>query len=106
MPGGPPTLRQVRAAQLRTRVIRGAIWNVILGMVFLVGALSYARNPDHLQQKNILWMTGLLILSSVYLAIGLRALARVKRRPARLWIAATAAWGLLSTVLVGFLLRG
>jgi len=101
-----PTLRQVRAAQLRTRVIRGAIGRVVLGTVFLVGALAYARAPDHLQQRNILWMTGLLVLSTADVALGLRALARVKRRPARLWITATAAWGLLSTVLIGFLLRG
>ena|SRR5581483_467795 len=99
-------LRQVRAAQLRTRVIRGAIGRVVLGSVFLVGALAYARAPDHLEQRNILWMTGLLILSTGNVALGLRALARVKHRPARLWIAAAVAWGLLSTVLIGFLLRG
>lgn len=107
MPEGlSPSLRQVRAAQLRTRAIRGAIIQVILGTVFLVGALAYARAPDHHQQRNILWMTGLLVLSTAYVALGLRALARVKRRPARLWIAASGAWGLLSTVLIGFLLRG
>ena len=38
--------------------------------------------------------------------MGLRTIARVRRRPARLWIAATVAWGLLSTVVVGFLLHG
>jgi hypothetical protein len=101
-----PTLRQVRAAQLRTRVIRGAIGRVVLGTVFLIGALAYARAPDHKLQSNILWMAGLLVMSTANVALGLRALARVKRRPARLWIAATAAWGLLSTVLIGFLLRG
>jgi heme/copper-type cytochrome/quinol oxidase subunit 3 len=96
----------VRAAQLRTRAIRGAIGKVVLGTVFLVGALAYARSPDHHQQGSLFWMTTLLVLSTIDIALGLRTLARVRRRPARLWIAATVAWGLLSTVLVGFLLRG
>jgi heme/copper-type cytochrome/quinol oxidase subunit 3 len=74
--------------------------------VFLVGALAFARAPDHHNQDSLLWMTGLLLLSTINVAMGLRTIARVRRRPARLWIAAVAAWGLLSTVLVSFLLRG
>ena len=104
--GRSSQLRHVRAAQLRSRAIRGAIGKVVLGTVFLVGALAYARAPDHHLQASLFWMTGLLLLSTGYVALGLRALARVRRRPARLWIAATTAWGLLSTVLIGFLLRG
>lgn len=104
--GTPSQLRHLRAAQLRTRAIRGAIGKVVLGTVFLVGALAYARAPDHHQQDSLLWMAGLLVLSTGNVALGLRTLARVRRRPARLWLAATAAWGLLSTVLIGFLVRG
>ena len=104
--GRSSQLRHVRAAQLRARAIRGAIGKVVLGMVFLVGALAYARAPDHHLQANLFWMTGLLLLSTGNVALGLRTLARVRRRPARLWIAATIAWGLLSTVLIGFLLHG
>lgn len=106
MPPSPTSLRHVRAAQLRTRIIRGAIGKASLGMIFLVGALAYARAPDRHEQANLLWMTGLLILSTLNVGLGLRALVRVRRRAARLWIAATLAWGVLSTVLVGFLLRG
>jgi hypothetical protein len=106
MDGTPPSLRQVRAAQLRTRATRGAIGKVILGMVFLVGALVYARLPDRHLQENVLWMTILLVLSTVNVALGLRTLVRVRRRPPRLWVAAAVAWGSLSTLLVGFLLRG
>jgi hypothetical protein len=103
----PPTqLRHVRAAQLRARAIRGAIGRVVLGSVFLVGALAYARAPDHHSQNSLLWMTGLLLLSTMNVAMGLRTIARVRRRRARLWIAAVAAWALLSTVLVAFLLHG
>jgi heme/copper-type cytochrome/quinol oxidase subunit 3 len=104
--GASSQLRHVRAAQLRARAIRGAIRHVVLGSVFLVGALAYGRAPDHLEQNNLWWMTGLLLLSTGNVAMGLRTLARVRRKPARLWIAATAAWALLSTVVVGFLLRG
>jgi heme/copper-type cytochrome/quinol oxidase subunit 3 len=106
MTDSPTRLRYVRAAQLRARVTRVAIGKVVLGMVFLVGALAYARAPDRHQQANLLWMTGLLVLSTLNVALGLRTLARVRRRAARLWIAAVAAWGLLSTTVVGFLLRG
>ena len=106
MAASPPPLRHVRAAQLRSRAICGAIGRVVLGSVFLVGALAFARAPDHHNQDSLLWMTGLLLLSTMNVAMGLRTIARVRRRPARLWIAAVAAWGLLSTVLVGFLLRG
>jgi hypothetical protein len=102
----PSKLRHLRAAQLRARAIRGAIGRIVLGSVFLVGALAYARSPDRHGQESLLWMTGLLVLSTGNVALGLRTLARVRRRPARLWIAATTAWGLLSTVLIGFLLRG
>jgi hypothetical protein len=101
-------LRHVRAAQLRTKASRRAIVQVLLGSVFLMGALAYARAPDRHSDSSLMWMTGLLLLSTIYVALGMRTLARLRlrRRLARLWAAAAAAWGLLSTVLVGFLLRG
>jgi len=102
----PRALRVVRAAQLRARATRRAIGQILLGSVFLVGALAFARAPERAARENVLWMTGLLVLSMLDVGLGLRTLARLRRRTARLWIAATAAWGLLSTVVVGFLLRG
>ena len=102
----PRSLRQVRAAQLRARATRWAVGRVLLGSVFLIGALAYARAPDRHAQANVAWMSGLVLFSTVDVALGLRALARVRRRSTRLWVAATVAWGLLSTLLVGFLLRG
>jgi Kef-type K+ transport system membrane component KefB len=106
MPERGPSLLHVRAAQLRARARRGAIGRVILGMVFLVGALAYARAPDRHSQGSLLWMTALLIMSTAYVAVGLRTLGRVRRRWQRLWVAAAALWGVLATVVVGFLLRG
>ena len=102
----PRALRVVHAAQLRARATRRAIGQILLGSVFLVGALAFACAPDRAATENVLWMTGLLVLSMIDVGLGLRTLARLRRRTARLWIAATAAWGLLSTVVVGFLLRG
>jgi heme/copper-type cytochrome/quinol oxidase subunit 3 len=96
----------VRAAQLRARATRRAIGQVLLGSVFLMGALGFARAPDRATHESVLWMTGLLVLSMVDVGLGLRTLARLRRRAARLWLAATAAWGLLSTLVVGILLRG
>ncbi len=102
------SLRHVRAAQLRTRVTRQAIIQMLLGTVFLVGALSYARAPDRHVQVNLAWMAGLLVLSTLDAALGLRALVRLRlrRRFAWVWMAATAAWALLSVVVVAVLLRG
>jgi heme/copper-type cytochrome/quinol oxidase subunit 3 len=103
---GPRALRVVRAAQLRARARRGAIWQILLASTFLVGALAYARAPDHDSDQSLLWMTGLLVLSMIDFGLGTRTLARMRRAPPRAWMAATAAWGILSTVVVGFLLRG
>ncbi|HTA17693.1 MAG TPA: hypothetical protein VK989_00285 [Polyangia bacterium] len=106
-PGDSPrALRVVRAARLRTRATRGAIGQILFGSIFLVGALSYARAPDHAARDNRLWMTALLVFSMVDVALGLRTLARLRRAPARLWLLAAAAWGLLSTLVVGLLVRG
>jgi hypothetical protein len=104
--GSPRALRVVRAAQLRARATRHALGQIALGSVFLVGALAYARAPDRTARGSVLWMTMLLVLSMLDVGLGLRTLARLRRRAARLWIAATAAWGLLSTLVIGFLLRG
>jgi hypothetical protein len=102
----PRALRVVRAAQLRARATRRAIGQILLGSIFLVGALAFARAPDRAAGQSVLWMTGLLVLSMIDVGLGLRTLARLRRRAARLWLAATAAWGLLSTLVVGILLRG
>jgi hypothetical protein len=102
----PRALRVVRAAQLRARATRRAIGQILLGSIFLVGALAFARAPDKAAHENVLWMTALLVLSMIDVGLGLRTLARLRRRAARLWLAATAAWGLLSTLVVGILLRG
>ena len=90
----------------RARATRRAIGQIALGSIFLVGALAFARAPDRAARDSVLWMTGLLVMSMLDVGLGLRTLARLRRRAARLWIAATAAWGLLSTLVVGFLLRG
>ena len=105
---GGRSLRHVRAAQLRTRATRQAIFQMLLGTVFLIGALSYARAPDRHAQASVAWMSGLLVLSTLDAALGLRALVRLRmrRKNAWVWMAATAAWGLLSVVVLAVLLRG
>src|SRR5215471_12150578 len=105
---GGRSLRHVRAAQLRARATRQAIIQMLFGTVFLIGALSYARAPDRHAQANVGWMSGLLVLSTLHAALGLRALVRLRlrRRFAWVWMAATAAWALLSLVVVAVLLRG
>jgi hypothetical protein len=107
-PAGGRSLRHVRAAQLRARGTKQAIIQMLLGTVFLVGALSYARAPDRHAQVNLAWMAGLLVLSTLDAALGARALVRLRlrRKLSWVWMAATAAWGLLSIILVAALLRG
>ena len=102
------SLGRVRAAQLRARATKQAIVQVLLGSIFLVGALAYARAPDRHAQSSLGWMAGLLVLSTLDVALGLRTLARLRlrRRSARLWLVGSTAWALLSTALVAALLRG
>jgi hypothetical protein len=102
------SLARVRAAQLRARATKQAIGQVLLGTIFLTGALGYARAPDRHSQSSLAWMAGLLVLSTLDVGIGLRTLARLRlrRAAARMWLPATAAWGLLATALLMFLVRG
>ena len=87
------TLRQVRAARLRGRARKRAIIQVLLGSVFLIGALAYARAPDRHAQASITWMAALLVFSTADVAFGLRMLARLARRASIWWMLGSAAWG-------------
>jgi heme/copper-type cytochrome/quinol oxidase subunit 3 len=78
---------------------------LVLGTVFLVGALAHALSPERHDRMSLLWMTLLLIMSTLNVALGLRSLARARRRRGRIATLAASAWGLLSVVLVGLLLR-
>ena len=100
-----PSLRQVRAAQLRARALRWAIGKSALGSIFLVGALTYALSPQRHSEFSHLWMTFLLLLSTLNVGLGLRTFSRVRRQAARYWPVATALWGVLSTVLVRILME-
>jgi len=103
--GRPISLRYVRAAQLRTRALRWAISKSALGWVFLIGALAYALAPQRHSEPSKMWMAFLLVASTVNVGLGLRTFARVRRGAARYWPIATAAWGVLATILVRILMR-
>jgi hypothetical protein len=97
------SLKEVRAAQLRARARRAAVGHIALGMVFLLGALSHALGPDPEARSSGFWMAALVVMSSVQVGLGLRALGRIRRRGLRLWPWAAAAWGVLATVVVRLL---
>jgi hypothetical protein len=99
------SLRQVRAAQLRGRARRRAIVQVLLGSIFLMGAIAYALAPDRHVQTSVTWMTALVVFSTIDVAFGLRLLARLARRSAVWWVLGSAAWGGLATTLLAVLLR-
>ena len=103
--GYPRSLRQVRAAQLRTRALRWAIGKSAMGSVFLIGALAYALAPQRHSDMSRIWMAFLLVLSTVNVGLGLRTFSRVRRRAAPYWPIATAVWGILATVVVRILMR-
>jgi heme/copper-type cytochrome/quinol oxidase subunit 3 len=105
-PGAVPSqLRHLRAAQLRARVVRGALVRLAFGTVFLIGAIAHALSPERHSNSSVLWMTLLSLMSTVNVGLGLRALARLRRPRWRQWIPAAGAWGLLSVVLLALLLR-
>jgi hypothetical protein len=96
----PRQLREVRAAQLRAAATRWALGRMALGLLFLVGAMSYALGPDPRAQMSALWTALLVILSTVHLGLGLRALSRVRRWGRRLWWVATGLFGVLATIML------
>lgn len=98
-------LRHLRAAQLRARVIRGGIVKLAFGTIFLVGALAHALSPERHERSSVLWTTVLVLMSTINVATGLRALARARRLRGRPWLPAAGVWGLLAIVLLGLLLR-
>jgi RsiW-degrading membrane proteinase PrsW (M82 family) len=99
------SLRQVRAAQLRGQARRRAIVQVLLGSVFLMGAIAYALAPDRHGQASVTWMAALVVFSTADVALGLRLLTRLARRSPVWWVLGSAAWGLLATALLAVLLR-
>lgn len=93
------------AARRRARTIRGALVKVALGTVFLIGALAHALSPERHDRSSVLWMTTLLLMSTVNVAWGLRTLARTRGRGGPSWLVATVAWCVLALVLLGLLVR-
>lgn len=93
-------LRHVRAAQLRGRAIRWGIGKSMLGTVFLVGAIAHAYGPDPQASGSLAWMSGLIVLSTLNVALGLRTFARVWRRGGRYWLPAALLWGALASILL------
>jgi hypothetical protein len=102
---GGVRLSHLRAAKLRARAVRGGLVKLAFGTVFLIGALAHALSPERHASMSVLWMTLLLIMSTVNVALGLKAIARARRMTARGATLAAAAWGVLALVLVGLLLR-
>jgi hypothetical protein len=99
------SLMQVRAAQLRARALRWAIGKSALGSVFLIGALAYALSPQRHTTLSRVWIDFLLLLSTLNVGLGLRTFSRVRRWAVRYWPISTALWGVLSIVLIHFLMR-
>jgi hypothetical protein len=100
------SLRHVQAATLRARAVRGALGKTALGTLFLLGALSYGLGPAPHDRSSLLWMAGLVVLSTFNVGLGLRTLSRVRHRGGRLWLPAALAWGVLSVVMLKLLSAG
>ncbi|HEX2659454.1 MAG TPA: hypothetical protein VHU40_14320 [Polyangia bacterium] len=98
-------LSHLRAAKLRARATRGALVKLAFGTVFLIGALAHALSPERQTSMSRVWMTLLLIMSTMNVALGLKAVARTRRLTSRAATVAAGAWGVLALVLVGLLLR-
>jgi hypothetical protein len=101
--GGPRELHEVRAARLRAAANRWAVGKAVLGTVFLLGAMAHMLGPAARTEGAMAWAALLLVLSTVYVGLGLRTFARVRQRGTRLWMVMTAAWGILSAVMLRIL---
>lgn len=95
----------MRAAKLRARAARGGLAKLAFGTVFLIGALAHALSPERHERMSLAWMTLLLIMSTINVALGLRSISRSRRLTIRATTGAAAVWGFLALVLVGLLLR-
>jgi hypothetical protein len=105
MPAAAPPLRHVRAAQLRARVLRRAIWQLTLGTLFLIGALTYGVSHERNNDTSQFWMTALTLISSVHVGSGLRLVCRVKRWSRWLWVSAAGLWAVSLVALLRILVR-
>lgn len=99
-----PQLPEVKAAQDRARAIRWGIGKTVLGMVFLLGAMAHAFGPLPLAPMSHLWSGGLVLLSTVYVGLGLRSFALARQRGQRLWLPLAIAWGVLAAVMLRILI--
>jgi len=100
-----PSGGHLLAARLRARAARGGLVKLAFGTVFLIGALAHALSPARHDKVSLLWMTLLLIMSTLNVGAGLRSMARARRRRGRAALAVATAWGLSALVVVGLLLR-
>jgi hypothetical protein len=98
-----PLLTEVKAAQGRAATIRWAIGKTVLGMIFLLGAMAHAYGPQPRSAQTTMWTITLIILSTVYVGLGLRAFAQARQRGKRLWLPLTVAWGAAAAVMLRIL---
>jgi hypothetical protein len=98
-----PLLTGVKAAQARASTVRWAIGKTVLGMIFLLGAMAHAFGPQPRTPMTQVWMVTLIILSTVYVGLGLRAFAQARQRGKRLWVALTLGWGVAAAVMLRIL---
>ena len=97
-------LTEVKAAQARASAVRWGIGKTVLGMIFLLGAMAHAFGPQPRAPMTQLWMITLIILSTVYVGLGLRTFAIARQRGKRLWVALTLGWGVAVVVMLRILI--
>ena len=106
MSGAPDSRRSllhVRAAQLRARLLRRGISQLMFATLFLIGALVFAVGPEPKARASQFWMSALSVLSTLHVGVGLRIFTRVKRWPRLAWPFATLAWGGMLTAVLRYL---
>ncbi len=94
------SLKHVRAAQLRARLSRRAIWQLSLGTFFLMGALSFGYGPQRQEEHAAVWMAFLSVLSTFNIGSGARLLSRSRRWPTHTWWIVTVVWAVLLVALL------
>jgi hypothetical protein len=101
----PAWLEWVRGVAARAAAGRRPAWSLVYSVLFLTGALIWARLPHVRPTARRFWMVLLITLAVNDFASAVRRLGQRRALPPWTWVAATLVFALLSLALAFGLTR-